>query len=126
MAEITDLQAIENSLKEMLKAQAPHLQIRTDSPTNFEAAGTKPAMQGKQKVNGFYFASVMPKPKDVRFYFFPIYTHPDAFSDISDEFRKCLKGKSCFHIKKMSPGLKDEIEAAIQKGVELYQKDDLI
>jgi hypothetical protein len=122
----TDLKEIEGAFKIMLKRLDPSIKIRVDNEKTFEAAGTIPAMQGKQKVDGYYFASVMPKPKDVRLYFFPIYTHTDAFSDVSDELRKCLKGKSCFHVKKLSPELESEFNSMIKKGAELYKKEGLI
>ena len=76
----TDLTEIQETLKAILKSQIPPLRIRKDEPNVFEVCGTKEAMQGKQKVDGYYFASVVPKPKDVRLYYFPIYTHVDAFS----------------------------------------------
>lgn len=122
----TDLKEIETTFKTMLKSLAPEIQIRVDNEKTFETAGTIPAMQGKQKVEGYYFASVMPKPKDVRFYFFPIYTHASAFADVSEELRRCLKGKSCFHIKKLSPELEKEFETIIHRGAELYKKEGLI
>ena len=122
----TELGEIRESLINSLSASIPPLRIRTNKPENFEIAGTKEVMQGKQKVDGFYFASVVPKPKDIRLYFFPIYTHVDAFTDLSPELRKCLKGKSCFHIKKLSPEMEVEIRGMIDKGVSLYVKDDLI
>ena len=103
----------------------PPLQVRKDNENVFEVAGTKEAMQGKQKVDGFYFGSVVPKPKDIRLYYFPIYTHVDQFT-LSPELKKCLKGKSCFHIKKLSPELLEEIKSMIQHGVEIYLKADLI
>ena len=83
-------------------------------------------MQGKQEVEGIYFASVVPKPKDVRLYFFPIYTHKEEFVEISENIRKCLKGKSCFHIKNMNLELEVEIISMIEKGIEVYKKNDLI
>ncbi|WP_421874802.1 hypothetical protein [Marinoscillum sp.] len=122
---IIDLLEIQNTLQELLKAHVPPLQIRKDNENVFEVAGTKEAMQGKQKVDGFYFASVVPKPKDIRLYYFPIYTHVDQFF-LSAELQKCLKGKSCFHIKKLTPELQVEIKAMIEKGVHVYEKDDLI
>ena len=120
------LEEIQSELQSILKAHCPPLQIRFDTKEKFEAAGTKERMQGKQKVDGFYFGSVIPKPKDIRLYFFPLYTHPTAFENISADLRKCLKGKTCFHIKKMDDSLKGEIEAMIKQGVDLYVKDDLI
>ena len=122
----TDLSEIRETLQNMLTRHTPPLRVRRQSAENFEVAGTKETMQGKQKVDGYYFASVMPKSKDVRFYYFPIYTHADQFAGISEELRKCLKGKSCFHIKKLSPGLESEITKKIKKGVAIYLADGLI
>lgn len=121
--EVEDIRA---SLIAIARKQVPPLKVRNESSLNFELAGTKEVMQGKQKVDGYYFCSIVPKPKDVRLYFFPIYTHVDAFSTISAELRKCLKGKSCFHIKKWSLELEKEIEKMMKLGVQLYQKDALI
>ena len=122
----TDLNEIREALISSFNKHLPPLLIRKSNPEVFEVAGTKKAMQGKQLVDGFYFASVVPKPKDIRLYFFPIYTHVDAYKGLSDEMRKSLKGKSCFHIKKLTPEMEVEIQGMIAKGVDLYQKEGLI
>ncbi len=122
----TDLADIQQSLHDALTAHTPPLQVRVHSDKNFEVAGTRETMQGKKKVDGIYFASVMPKPKDIRLYFFPIYTHVDEFDGLSAELKKCLKGKSCFHIKKISPEMEVEIQALISKGFSLYERDGMI
>jgi hypothetical protein len=121
----TDLTEIETTLRGILKSHVPTLRVRKDESSVLEICGTKEVMQYKQKVDGYYFASVVPKPKDIRLYYFPIYTHPTEFTP-SDELKKCLKGKSCFHIKKLSPELENEITEMVAKGVELYDKDGLI
>lgn len=120
------LSEIQDFLKASLVVQLPALKITKDSDASFEVTGTIEAIQGKQKVAGFYFASVVPKPKDIRLYFFPIYTHVDTYKDISPSLRKMLKGKSCFHIKQLDEDLKKEIVEMIKLGVETYQKDGLI
>ena len=121
-----DLSIIQKSLQNLFKKHVPPLQIRKDNTSVFEVAGTIEVMQGKQKVDGYYFGSVVPKPNDIRLYYFPIYTHPQAFNFISADLRKCLKGKSCFHIKKLDGMLENEIDHMIAKGVELYLVDKLI
>lgn len=121
----TELKEIEETLRGILKAQVPTLRVRKESHDGLEVCGKKEIMQGKQKVDGFYFGSVVPKPKDIRLYYFPIYTHPTEFAP-SDELKKCLKGKSCFHIKKLSPELEKEITEMVAKGVQLYVIDGLI
>lgn len=112
-------------LRELLLDQVPPLKVRQDDETGFEVAGTKEVMQGKKKVDGFYFAGLVPKPKDVRFYFFPVYTDPDQFN-VSEKLRKMLKGKSCFHIKKLDEDLVFEIRGMIVRGVEIYLSKELI
>lgn len=122
---MNDLQDLQNHLKKVLTDLCPPLSVRKDNEQVFEVAGTKPAMQGKQKVDGYYFASVVPKPKDIRLYFFPIYTHADAF-ELSEDLKKLLKGKSCFHLKNVNEKVLEEIEEMIKKGIHLYEADDLI
>lgn len=123
---MVQLEEIRSILIDMFKSHVPPLQIRKDNENVFEVAGTKEAMQGKQKVDGFYFGSVVPKPKDIRLYYFPIYTHPDEFKWLSEQLRKFLKGKSCFHIKKLDEELETEIGKMIDLGVEIYQREQLI
>jgi len=120
------VQEINKFLKYCLKNQIPPLRINKEKEEIFEVSGTIKALQGKQLVDGFYFASVVPKPKDVRLYFFPIYTHPAFFDSISEELRKCLKGKSCFHFKRLTQELRPEIELMIQLGIKIYSQENLI
>ncbi|MEZ4852256.1 MAG: hypothetical protein R3B93_27340 [Bacteroidia bacterium] len=121
-----EISHIKETLQNLLKAHIPPLTIQTDTPENFVVTGTKEVMQGKKKVDGIYFASVVPKPKDVRFYFFPIYTHKDDIGELSPELQKFLKGKSCFHVKKLDADMEAEIAKMIQKGIEAYTRDALI
>lgn len=123
---MNDLAEIQEFLIQNLKAYTPPLQIRKDENQVFEVAGTKKTMQGKQKVDGVYFASVVPKPKDIRLYYFPIYTHSQEFENISSELKKCLKGKSCFHFKQLSVALQSEIQSLIQTGISIYLHHGLI
>lgn len=117
---------IKNDLEDMLSSYPEVLVKRADARGNAEYAGTLPVMQGKQKVDGHYFASIVPKDKDCRFYFFPIYTHVDQIQQPSTELSKMLKGKSCFHIRNWSDDLRSEISRMIKEGVELYKNDGLI
>lgn len=122
----TDLNEIRERLVAQFQDFLVPLKVRKSGYECYELSGKKKAMQGKQEVDGFYFASVVPKPKDVRLYFFPIYTHAEEYGALSDELKKCLKGKSCFHIKKLSEHMEAEIKEMIQKGVDLYIRDGLI
>jgi len=123
---IKDVAEIQNWLIDTLRRQIPALRVTKDTGAVMEVIGTVPCMQGKQKVEGMYFGSVVPKPKDCRLYFYPIYTDPDRFTHISEPVRKYLKGKSCFHIKNVTDENKAEIEEMIALGVDIYKEKGLI
>jgi hypothetical protein len=74
------------------------------------------------KTRELFFASVMVQKGFVGFYFFPIYTDPAISSELPIELLKCLKGKSCFHIKKNDDQLMGQIEQALETGYKLYQE----
>lgn len=114
-------------LVETLKTHENVFKIVLDTTDKFEVIGTKTTMQGKKKVDGHYFSTLMQKPKDVRFYFFPAYTHPDEIKPLMNEtVTKFLKGKSCFHIKKMDASLEASIGKMIDRGIDIYQDKGII
>jgi hypothetical protein len=119
----TDIAEIRESLKNTLEDFLGPLKVRVDKPSNFEVNGTIEAPQGKKMVQGIYFSSIVPKEKDVRFYFYPAYTHPEEFENISDKLKKFKKGKSCFHVKFLDEELEIEIKQMISKAIEIYRKD---
>lgn len=116
-----DLDHIEAWLRSSLKELGAPLQVRKESENGIEVAGTKRVMQGKQEVDGFYFASTVRKPKDIRLYFFPIYTDPDLY-ELSEGLKKMLKGKSCFHIKQLDDDLKAELRDMLERGKKRYEE----
>ena len=119
-----DLETIALKLKGILNKHQNVFKVTSVKPENFEVSGTIPTMQGKKKVEGIYFASVVPKPKDVRFYFFPLYTHKDKVDPmLNDNTRKLLKGKTCFHVKHLTPEIEHNLQELTDKAVELYQHD---
>lgn len=121
-----NLEDVWEFLESELHKHSPSIIVKKRNSEMIEFGGSIPAMQGKQKVEGYYFASMVKKPKDVRFFFFPIYTHKDDYTEISIELSKQLKGKSCFHLKSVDESIKKELSSFISKGIELYKKDHLI
>jgi len=73
-----------------------------------------------------YIAGVIQQKNYVSFYFSPIYSHPDSFTDICIDLKKFLKGKSCFNINKTTPQLFEEIDDLLKKGIEKYREIEWI
>lgn len=118
-----DVEEIRETLKERLMEFLGPLKIKVDKPTNFELSGTIEAPQGKKMVDGIYFSSLVPKEKDVRFYFYPAYTHPEEFENLSETLKKFKKGKSCFHVKFLDDALETEIKKMVAKAIKVYKRD---
>jgi len=119
----TNILEIRETLKGILEGFLGTLKVRVDKPSNFEVNGTIEAPQGKKMVEGIYFSSIVPKEKDVRFYFYPAYTHPGEFEYISEQLKKFKKGKSCFHVKFLDEELEKEIREMVSMAIEVYRKE---
>lgn len=121
-----ELKFTQQKLTEFLRKNVPPLKITKDNSSVFEVFGSKEITYLGKKMDGIYFATVVPKPNDVRLYFFPIYTHAKEFENIPQSVKKCLKGKSCFHIKNADDKFLIDFKKMINKGVSIYKKSNLI
>ena len=109
-----------NELKPLLKEYQPLLNVKSDFEGRYELYSTRPLMyEGKHKEEVF-FSSLIVQSNYVSFHFMPIYTHPQAFESVSDEMKRMLKGKSCFHIKKFDSKTKDDIKHILEQGYAIY------
>lgn len=111
-----------NALKPLLQAYQDPLKPTFDlegryelwTYGNFEILG--------KKRSEFFFAGLIIQSSYVGLYFMPIYVEPALREVINPELLKCLKGKSCFHIKKTDEILLEQIKEALEKGYALYQQ----
>ncbi len=63
-----------------------------------------------------WFAAVLVQKGYVGFYFMPVHDAAEKKAIFKPELLKCLKGKSCFHIKKSDPVILQQIEESLAKG----------
>jgi hypothetical protein len=107
--------------KTLEKSFSPGEKI-SSKPGHFDIYGKKKVTVGKKVFEGMYFASVIIQKNYVGLYFFPIYTHPHEFKDLPEALKKCLKGKSCFHLTKLDKELLSQVSDLLKKGVRIYKK----
>jgi len=62
----------------------------------------------------------------VGFYYMPVYTEPSIKKLIKPELLKCLKGKSCFYIKKFDKEIFSQIKEALAIGYKEWHQQGLI
>ena len=68
-----------------------------------------------------YFAGIIEQKDFVGFYFMPIYMTPSITHEIPSVLLKLLTGKSCFHIKELTPELEVAIRKTLKAGIKSYR-----
>lgn len=127
MAKLTQKELLDifNALKTVVKPYEkgvlkPHIDIEGKYDLWAHKTAT---VQGKPR-DEFSFVSLILQSNYVGFYFMPIYTNPPEVSPlIAPGLLQHLKGKSCFHIKKIDTNTLKEVKAAMKVGYEQYKKN---
>ena len=109
--------------KSMAKVCPPMIQ-KSASDKGMEIIGNKPVPYGYKKeiIPGMYFASSVARKDMVSFYFFPCYTQAKALGALAPKLMKCLKGKTCFNIKKVDQVDEKEVTALLKACVKIWKE----
>jgi hypothetical protein len=67
-------------------------------------------------------ASLILQKGYVGFYYMPVYMDPGVKKKLAPEFARLLKGKSCFHVKALTPGVREGITSALEIGVKCFRE----
>lgn len=117
-----ELVDIYNQLKPILKKYENPLLPKLDLDSKYDLWSFKDVVIDGRKRKEVFFASIVIQSSYVGFYYMPIYIDTPLKEVFSPVLLKLLKGKSCFHIKKIDKRLKTEIKKALDIGYELYKK----
>ncbi|MFI5144959.1 MAG: hypothetical protein ACHQJ4_05125 [Ignavibacteria bacterium] len=115
-------QEIFDAIKSIMSSHSKRLVSRGETEKAYNLYGTKTVTVAGREYEGLYLASVIIKKNFVGFYFFPIYGNPKMAEKIPLNLRKCLKGKTCFHITKYDKELFKSIDSTMKMGKEAYIK----
>ena len=118
--EITDKQEIFNQLKSALAVYADRMQPQSAND-RYELYTGKPVDILGRHFPTVYFAAVKINKGFVGFYYMPIYMNPALVADLPDRLKPLLKGKTCFHIKKLDEPLLQDITELLTRGFAAYQ-----
>jgi len=113
-------------LRKILEKYEASLRLKFDLKEKYELWTDKEVNIAGKKKKELFFAGFTLQKNYVSFYFMPIYIEPELKEKLDPELLKLLKGKSCFHIKSIDQELENKINDALQKGYNLYQKNEFI
>lgn len=109
-------------VKRLLMPYAARLTARRDEPGYFDLWSEKEVVVSGRRRAEVFFAGAIVQKSFVGFYFMPLYADDDLSRGFGPELLATLKGKSCFHLKRMTPELRAQIEAALAAGWRLYEE----
>jgi hypothetical protein len=121
-----DLTQIFDTLKPLLQAYVPPLTAKVNDASHFDLWSVKDVVIFGRPRQGVYLAGLVIQKSFVGFYYMPIYARPELKTALAPELIKLLKGKSCFHIKKLDEVLITQIRSALEIGYKFYQQNDWI
>lgn len=119
---MSELQAIFDTLKERMKAYQPPFTARMDDDAHYDLWSEKDLVIDGRKRKDVYFAGLIIQKNYVGLYYMPVYASEEVKNLFSPELLSRLKGKSCFHIKKLDPQLLEQIDDALKTGFDLYRE----
>jgi hypothetical protein len=118
-----ELVPIFNSIKKLLLPyEKGSIAIRGGKGGQIILVSNKPVEINGKKRDELWFAAALIQKGYVGFYFMPVFSKPEIKEVFKPELLKCLKGKSCFHIKKADPVIYAQIEEALAKGYLAHKK----
>ena len=128
MAKVTeDLDEIYHSLKSLLvEFERPRpgvvLEGRSASARDFDLWLVRDLVIEGRPRKELFFAGIRLQKSFVGFYYFPVYCLPALATSLAPALAKLRKGKSCFHVKTLEGGLREQIRAALVLGLDGYHE----
>ncbi len=117
-----ELLEIFEAIKKMMEPydNKRNLVLHTSTGGQANLVSHMPVEMGGRKRNELWIVSALVQKGYVGFYYTPVSMYGELAKHFSEDFVKCLKGKSCFHIKKKDPVIMRDIKKAIRLGYEGY------
>ena len=125
MPEASDVDAIFDALADALRRHSPPLTVREDASLtkrNLQLWSEREVEIAGRKRGEVYFGGAIVQKGYVGFYFMPVYTHAEQKALLAPELLSLLKGKSCFHVKRLDAPLLAQVEDALEKGLDRYRE----
>jgi len=123
---VDELVLIFSRLKAILKKYEDFLKPKFDLDSKYDLWSFKEVEIDGRKRKEVPFASIIIQSNFVGLYYMPIYTDAELKDLLKPELLKLLKGKSCFHVRKLDSELEKQIEEVLEMGYQLYRRKDWI
>jgi hypothetical protein len=109
-------------LKKLMKKYEHPFVAKSKDDSHYDLWSIKDVEIAGRKKKEVYFAGLVIQSNYVGFYYMPIYPGFGLEKLLKKELLSTLKGKACFHIKKLDKVLLAQIWEALEIGFRVYKK----
>jgi hypothetical protein len=109
-------------LRTILKKYEDPLRPKFDLEGRYDLWSFKDVEIAGRRRKEVNFASLIVQSRWGGFYYMPVYTDTSLREFFPERLLKLLKGKSCFRIRELDEELERQIDDALERGYQLYQK----
>lgn len=123
----TDFVEIFQSIRALMQPYTTQgYDVRKNTDSAYDLWSNKNVVIAGRKRSEVHFAEVRINKNEVGFYFMPVYAESDLKKVFHPDLLALLKGKSCFHIKKLDENLLNHIKIALELGNNLYKQNEWV
>jgi hypothetical protein len=120
-----DLDAIFDRMRPLLAEHSPPFVARTGGvrgKRDYQLWSERDVVIDGRPRSEVYFAGLIGQKSYVGFYYMPAYAEPERRALFAPELLKLLKGKACFHVRRLDDELAGHVEQALADGRRLYEE----
>jgi hypothetical protein len=111
-----------DAVRPLMARYAPPLTVTSDFDARYELTSVADVEIAGRRKDSVYFGGLIIQSSYVGLYFMPVYADA-ALADVFDPaLLKLLKGKSCFHLRRLDDELLGHVDDALERGFELYRE----
>ncbi len=111
-----------DEIKALLAPYGKHFSPRRDEPGYYDLWSERDVVIDGRSRDSVYFAGLVVQKSYVGLYYMPVYTHGEAEALLGPDLMRLLRGKSCFHVRELTPQLRRQVEDALKLGLKLYRE----
>jgi len=116
-----NLKIVFDQIKPLMSEYVPPLVETSNYESRYELYTDRSVIIAGRRKPNLAFSALIIQSKYVGFYLMPVYTDVDILNFLPLELLHLKKGKSCFHLKKTSLELIDQVRDALKIGFERYR-----
>ena len=107
-------------VRDLMRPYERRYTVRRDEPGYYDLWSERDVEIDGRRRSEVFFAGLIIQKAFVGFYFMPVYADGDLADVFGADLLATLKGKTCFHLTRLTEDLERQLREALHAGHELY------